>query len=216
MTNFGLQARLLELTRQAYDDVVKPLEMFVVVIFLFAAPQIVGITSGCKDQTQVAVTQGYANIINHESKAHADNGAPLPCEYVIGLVMAFRAPVLAAVYLLPDPKIRAEALDIPTLCCKVWGKIAGSCCGVRTAANGRVRFPTNVIDGVALVEAEGDGRSTSFGTADHGVKRMGSIASRNLAELDFPDVGAAEEEEHAGDAGLSDPANSQIPYQQMD
>ena len=34
-----------------------------------------------------------------------DRDAQLPCDYVVSLVMAFRAPVLAAVYLLPDPKV---------------------------------------------------------------------------------------------------------------
>ena len=204
------RARLLELTRQAYDEVVKPLELFVVVIFLFTIPQIIGLTPGCKDQTLAAFNQGD----------DGDADTP-PCEYVVALVMAFRAPVLAAVYLLPDPKIRAEAFAILTLCRKVWDKIAGRCgCGVRTAANGGgVRFPANEIDGIALVEAEGEGRSGSFGKADHDVKRMGFIASRTLAELDFPDAAAAEEEEeedHAGDAGALDPADSQIPYQRMD
>ena len=202
-------AKLLELIKLAYDEVVQPLELFVVVIFLFTVPQIIGVTPGCKGQTQATFDQGYAG--------NAD--APLPCEWVVALVMAFRAPVLAAAYLLPDPKVRAEAFDIPTLCRKVWGKVAGRCgCGRRTAASGGVRFPSNEIDGIALVEAEGEGRSASFGKADHDVKRMGFMASRNLAKLDFPDAATAEEEaeEHAGDAGPSDPADSQIPYQRMD
>ena len=185
----GIRAQLLELTKQAYDDVVEPLERFVVVIFLFAIPQVVGVTEACAEQTQAAIVEGWS-----------DDAAttPLPCASVVELVLAFRAAVLAAVYLLPDPQIRAEAFDIPELCRKVWAKATG-------AGGGGVRFPkNNELDGIALVPAEGENRSKSFGKADTDVKRMGFMASRKLTELDFQD---------SGEPG--DPADSQIPYQLM-
>ena len=187
--NVGVRAQLLGLTKQAYADVVKPLERYVVVIFLFAVPQGVGLTEACVEQTQVAFEQGWYGDANT---------APLPCENVVELVMAFRAAVLAAVYLLPDPQVRAEAFDIPELCRKVWAKAAGT-------GGGGVRFPKNELDGIALVPAEGEGRSSSFGKADTDIKRMGSMASKNLAELDFQDNGEP-----------GDPTDSQIPYQRMD
>ena len=111
--------------------------------------------------------------------------------------MAFQAAVLAAVDLLLDPQVRAEAFDIPGLCRKVWDKAA--------SPSGGVRFPKNELDGIALVPAEGEGRSSSFGKADTDIKRMGSMASKNLAELDFQD---------SGEPG--DPTDSQIPYQRME
>lgn len=45
----GTRRKLRELTRRAYDDVVKLLKPFAAVIFLFVIPQIVGLT-GCKNQ----------------------------------------------------------------------------------------------------------------------------------------------------------------------
>ena len=51
------RTRLLDLRKEAYDDVVQPLEPFVVVIILFAIPQIVGVTSGCQDESQAAFNQ---------------------------------------------------------------------------------------------------------------------------------------------------------------
>ena len=114
-----------------------------------------------------------------------DRDAQLPCDYVVSLVMAFRAPVLAAVYLLPDPKVclrsgPARPLTSRSSALPQWAKIAG---GRRTATE--VRFPSNEIDGIVLVQAEGKGRSASFGKADHDIKRMGSMASWSLAELTF-------------------------------
>ena len=73
-------------------------------------------------------------------------------------------------------------------------------------------FPGNENDGIALLDAEGEGRwSASFGKADHDIKRMGSMGSRALAELDFPAAVTADEEDRVGD-----PADSQIPYQRLD
>ena len=56
--------------------------------------------------------------------------------------MAFRAVVLAAVYLLLDPQVRAEAFAIPELCRKVWAKAAGG------GGDDGVRFPQNELDGI--------------------------------------------------------------------
>ena len=197
----GIRAQLLGLTKQAYDDVVKPLERYVVVIFLFAVPQVVGLTEACVEQTQVAFEQGWYGDANT---------APLPCENVVELVMAFRAAVLAAVYLLPDPQVRAEAFDIPELCRKVWAKAAGT-------GGGGVRFPKNELDGIALVPVDQHGQSTSFGKADLDIHRMGSMASRNLAELDFgttcDDAGEARGEDD--DDHSMDPTNSRLPYHRM-
>ena len=119
-------------------------------IFLFAIPQIIGVTEACTEQTGATINQGLNG---------GDGDAALPCEYIVQLVMAFRAAVLAAVYLLPDPQVRAEAFEMPELCRKVWIRAAG-------AGGGRVRFPPNELDGVVLVPAEGKGRSSSFGKAD--------------------------------------------------
>ena len=68
---------------------VKPLELVVVVIFLFTVPQIIGLTPRFRDQSKSLYVQGW----------RGNAAAALPCELVIELVMAFRAPVLAAVYL---------------------------------------------------------------------------------------------------------------------
>ena len=184
---------LLKHQMQAYTELVKPLEPYVVVISLFSIPQIVGVTHFCQTQTQAAYRKG--------ANGHTDTA--LPCEDIAALVLAFRAIALAMVYL-RDPQTRAEAFDLPDIWRRLWNQRSGG----RGRRGGGVRFEPGELDKVALV-----GRSTSFGRADTDIKRMGSMASRTLAELDFP-AGAAWDEDP--DGGAMDPVNSQIPYQRME
>jgi len=210
------RARLLQLRRRGYEEVVKPLEPYVIIIFLFAMPQIVAVLRACVDQTEAAVNAKFALIFQA-----ARDDASFPCQHVVELVMACRAVALAAVYLLPDPQTRAEAFAVPDLCRRVWARlsaaVAASCSRRSALAGGGVRFPDNEIDGIALVPLEqGAGRSSSFRKADRDIERMGSMASRNLTSLDLAAAtvahAAGDQEDHA----TMDPADSQIPYQRMD
>ena len=180
---------LLELRKQAYTEVVRPLEPYIVVIFMFAIPQTVGVTQTCQRQTQATFVAGYSG----------DADAELPCENIVQFVLSFRAVALVIVYLW-DRKVRAEALDIPELCRRL--------CRRRTGGGGGVRFPDTELDEVALVPTEGVGRSTSFGKADTDIKRMGSMASKRLAEMSTMSAGDGQD--------IPAPADSQIPYQRMD
>ena len=88
------------------------------VIVLFAIPQVVAVTAACQAQTQRAFHQGY----------NGDADAALPCENVAAFVLAWRSVCLGAVYLLPDPTVRAQALDLPELCrqaCRLVGASTG-------------------------------------------------------------------------------------------
>lgn len=183
------RGKLLELKRRGYQEVVQPLEAFIIVIFLFAMPQIVGVTESCKRHT---TTEFHKGEVGEE--------ADLPCETVADFVLAFRAIAIAMVYLLPDPKIRGEALGILHLCSKAWRRFTGK-------KGGGVHFPGNEVDGIALVQTDGDGRSSSFGNADGDIRRMGVMASRNLTELDF----AASQQDDRATA-----FESETPYHRMD
>ena len=196
------RARLLELRKQAYDELVQPLGPYVIAIFLFAIPQAVIVTDACVDETQAALIRGYSG------------STTLPCEFIVEFVLAFRAPVLAAVYLLPNPKTRSEAFDVLELCRKVWARgICSACIGV---GSGQVRFPANELNEVTLVKTEGEGRSTSFGNADDDIFRMGTMASRTLTELDVAAANRTEADEDPNEGGgATDPTDSLIPYQLM-
>ena len=210
------RARLLQLRRRGYEEVVKPLEPYVIIIFLFAMPQIVALSRACVDQTEAAVDISITLALN-QATSHADR----PCLYVVELVMAWRAVALAAVYLLPDPQTRAEAFSVPELCRRVWARlsavVAASCSRRSALAGGGVRFPDNEINGIALVPLEQNaGRSSSFRKADRDIERMGSMASRNLTSLDLAAATVAHEAGDQTHRATMDPADSQIPYQLMD
>ena len=206
-TTVRSRSLLLELQKQAHNEVVKPLEPYVVVIFAFSVPQIVGVTRLCQTQTQDAYHTAY----------DGDGDVALPCEAIVRFVMSFRPIALAMVYLW-DPKIRAEAWDIPKVFRKLQNRRAGGGWGIG------VRFPENELDGVALVSTVG--RSTSCGKADTDIKRMGSMASKRLAEMSADSdctwmsvdlsTAAVDVVVSDQDGGPIDPADSQIPYQLME
>ena len=209
------RAKLLQLRRGGYDEVVKPLEPYVIIIFLFAIPQIVALSRACADQTEAAIDSSRTVAIA------ATSDAGLPCLYVVEFAMAWRAVALAAVYLLPDPKSRAEAFAVSELCRRVCARllaaVAASCSRRSALAGDGVHFPDNEIDGIALVPLEqGAGRSSSFRKADRDIERMGSMASRNLTSLDLAAAAVAHEAGDHPDHATMDSADSQIPYQRMD
>ena len=175
------------------------------VIVLFAIPQVVAVTAACQAQTQRAYGLG-----------RRDADAALPCENVAAFVLAWRSVCLGAVYLLPDPTVRAQALDLTELCRRAWRRLVGG-----SAGGDRIRFAASAeLDGAGLVPADADAerRPGSYGRADRDVERMGSMAFERLAELDAAAAaqaggGQAEADEDGADR---DPADSQIPYQRME
>ena len=138
-----VKARLLQLRKVAYTEVVVPLERYVAVIFLFTIPQIVAVTDMCRDQTNAAIVQG----------ASGDTEAALPCENVAEFVLAWRAVALGVVYFWAS-EFREEAVHIPGLCRRAWNRLAGT----GGPGGARARFPANELDGIALVPTEGEGR----------------------------------------------------------
>ena len=195
------RARLREGLREAVAEVVAPLQPYVVVVFAFVIPQLVGVIPACQGQT----TRASANAL-------ADPDGPLPCANVVAVPLAFRALALAAVFFW-EPAARAALWDFRPLLGKVWGRMArGCCCYCGGGGFGReVRFPANV-------KREGDGeggtrpRPASYGRADADVQLAGPNAMKMLAELD--DAKAAREAAAAAGAGEvgSDPSASLLPY----
>ena len=137
-----------------------------------------------------------------------DVDGPLPCENVAEFVLAWRAIGIGLVYF-RDPKIRAQVLDLSDLCHRAWTRLVGSIQGSR---DGRVWFPQNEVAGIVLVPTEDEDRSESFGRADRDVKWMGSMASKQLFELD--DAADAADAADA-DGRTQYPDGSQIPYERM-
>ena len=180
------------------------------VVVLFAIPQVVAVTAACQAQTERAFGLGNAG----------DADAALPCENVAAFVLAWRSVCLGAVYLLPDPTVRAQALDLPELCRRAWRRLVGG-----SAGGNRIRFAASAeLDGAGLVPADADAerRPGSYGRADRDVERMGSMAFERLSELDADAAAAARAQAGGGQAEADedgadrDPAHSQIPYQRME
>lgn len=104
-------------------------------------------------------------------------------------MLAWRAVYLGLVYLLPDPTVRSQALDLPELCRRVWRRLVGG-----SAGGGRIRFAVRAeLYGAVLVlaDADAEGRPGPYGRADRDVERMGSMAFGRLSELDAAAAAAA-------------------------
>ena len=196
--SIAIKARLLQLRKVAYTEVVVPLERYVAVILLFTIPQIVAVTDMCQSQTEAA----FQMIANAE--------AALPCENVAEFVLAWRAIALGVAYFWAS-EVRDEAVHIPDLCRRAWNRLSGT----GGPGGARARFPANELDGVALVPTEGEGRSSAFGNADSDIERMGSMASKTLTGLDLAKAAVEAEAEGGRNIG-EDPANSSIRYEQME
>ena len=184
---------------------------YVLVVVLFAIPQVVAVTAACQAHTHRAFDKGY----------NGDADAALPCENVAAFVLAWRSVCLGAVYLLPAPTVRAQALDLPELCRRAWRRLVGG-----SAGGDRIRFAARAeLDGAGLVpaaDADAERRPGSYGRADRDVERMGSMAFERLSELDADAAAAARAQAGGGQAEADedgadrDPAHSQIPYQRME
>ena len=190
------RARLREGLREAVAEVVAPLQPYVVVIFAFAIPQLVGVTAACQAQTRRAFVA-----------AAADPGGPLPCEHVVAVPLAFRALALVAVFFW-EPTARVALWHFRALLGKAWGRVTRSCGG----GYGReVQFPdaevSDAATGADCGEARGGRRAESYRRADADVQLAGPNAMKMLAELD--DAQATRE---AAAADGADPSASLIPY----
>ena len=211
------RSKLLALRKGAYADVVKPLEPYVVVIILFMIPQAIAVSKACQLQTGDTRAKGEKG----------DSDAALPCDYSCALALAFRTMALALVYL--SRSNRSQLLDVAGLFRRAWARLraaaAGGCGaavgGRSSAANGgQVRFEPSEIDGMQLVPTDGEGRSHSFGNADHDIVRMGAMASLNLTELDLASADRADANAAAAlghlDSATMDPEGSLVPYHRME
>lgn len=115
--------RLLDLRREGYRDVAKPLESYIAVFVLFSAPAIVMATDYCAASTD-------------------DQTIPYRCDIVAQMVLSMRSLATAFVYFC-DRDRRDDLCDFRVLCRKVWRRLkadarlcAGTATGGRDVARG--------------------------------------------------------------------------------
>ena len=209
---FATRAVLLDQCRTAIRDVVGPLQPFVLVIFAFAIPQVVGVSPECQSETERSFHRSFENP-----------DTALPCTFIASMVLSFRAMSLAAVFFW-DASHRAALFRFWRLVGKVWSRLNGGC-GTGPSGSGYgklVQFRENEIDGIQLVETDGEGRSSSFRRADNDVRLAGPETMAILFELDASqaarelatDTAAVERDDVGSDVG-SDPSASRVPYELM-
>lgn len=192
--------KLLQLRKLAYDEVAKPLEPYILVILTFVIPQIIILTSWCKSQNETVYYAGQTT----------DPDAAMPCLTVTELVLAFRAPCLGVVYFL-DRNARSQTFHFRDLCLRGWRRFIDTvmCRNIK----GRVRFDEYELNKQEHTIERGGETPKMTLQADHDIKRMGSMASERLLELDeevFDNVvpGSYDDDRR--------PTRSEIPYQRMD
>ena len=198
------RATLLQERKRGFEETVKPIEPFVLVVLLFTIPLVVASTSGCKEQTKRAWTPATE--------------PELPCELVCHSVLALRAAALSAVFF-ANRRNRAEIWSFRELCRKVGARLSG---GVARLGYGigsqthRVRFGTNPYR--ADDDARSAGGSRSFGRADVDVQRMGPMAQERLFELDDSAEAARQSVENEARAGGVDAGGSASaqPYERFE
>eukprot|EP00041_Stephanoeca_diplocostata_P037344 m.1407493 g.1407493 ORF g.1407493 m.1407493 type:complete len:543 (+) comp25020_c0_seq1:1168-2796(+) len=98
------QKRLLELRREAFDAIARPLEPYVAVFGVFAIPAIVITTDYCQRKSAALASK--------------DEFCQLPCE----MVLAMRSGATAAVYFWDDDN-RSQLLDVRHLLTRLWRRL---------------------------------------------------------------------------------------------
>jgi hypothetical protein len=112
--------RLLEARREAFNDVVKPLELYIVVFVLFAAPAIVMSTTYCQNHSGAS----YASTAGEGGSGAAADLTYGTCDVWCEFVLAFRSLATVAVYLMSRERF-AELLGVRATCRKLFVRVAG-------------------------------------------------------------------------------------------
>jgi hypothetical protein len=112
---------LLKARKQAFNEVAKPLEPYIAVFLLFAAPAFVMSTRFCQTHSDASATGGQSvgNVGDGESTNFSYGTCDVWCEFVL----AFRSLSAVAVYLAPSER-RAEIVAVRStwrkLCTRVF------------------------------------------------------------------------------------------------
>jgi hypothetical protein len=109
----------LELRREAFNEVAKPLEPYIFVFVMFAAPAFVMSTPFCQSHS------GATSAIARDSFGNASTDFTYgTCDVWCEFALAFRSLGTVAVYLVPR-KSRAELLAVRTTCRKLCPRVVG-------------------------------------------------------------------------------------------
>jgi hypothetical protein len=111
--------RVLAARLDAFADVAKPLEPYIAVFVLFAAPAFVMSTTFCQNHSQASVTGRMETASNRAGSADVTYGT---CDVWCEFVLAFRSLGTVAVYLVPR-RHRAEIIEV----CASWPKLPKLC-----------------------------------------------------------------------------------------
>jgi hypothetical protein len=137
--------RFLELTKETYDELFRPLEPFVAVFFVFGVPACVMATDYCHEHSQVsAKLEGDAAVIKVGK-----------CDAVCELILSFRSSATVAVYFY-SREHRNEVYHVRTL----WRRLRARVTSWFLPSNRRhasgVRFRGLMLEEVKMIPGRGD------------------------------------------------------------
>jgi hypothetical protein len=120
-----VRRRLLVARREAFDEVAKPLEPYIFVFVLFAAPAFVMSTTFCQSHSGARVA-GHESVVGDVGGTSTDftyGTCDVWCEFVL----AFRSLGTVAVYLVPRER-RVELVAVRSTLRKLFTRVFGCIC----------------------------------------------------------------------------------------
>lgn len=161
----GLKSKLLEVQRQAYEEVAAPLEPYILVFIAFGIPQVISATSWC--------------IHNSEEDEAGFSVRDVPCEHYTDLVLSLRSLALVIVFF-SNQENRFMVGKIPMLLFRVLGRLC--CCTPMIGTRRTVRFSSlSLSSRKTSISSE---RRSVLHSADRDVMVMGPEALATLITLD--------------------------------
>jgi hypothetical protein len=130
--------RFLELTKEIYDELFRPLEPFVAVFIVFGVPACVMATEYCNDHSQVStdVSTGFIYVGK--------------CDVVCELILSFRSIATVAVYFY-SREHRTEVYHVRTLWRRLRARVTGWFQSSDQRNSGGVRFRGLMLEEVKMI-----------------------------------------------------------------
>ena len=175
--------RLLELIKEGYDEIARPLEPFVVIFIFFGVPACVMATDFCQESSQVKENGNFAT--------HITVGK---CDVVCELILAFRSMATVAVYFYPREH-RTEVYHVRVMWRRLRARVSGWFRLGTSRRGSGVTFRGIMLEEVQMINAIGDEcddcKVDDDGDGDSRVARStvpyqlmdtddGAIASKNM------------------------------------
>lgn len=140
-----VKVRLVQLIREAYDEIARPLEPYIVVFVVFGIPAVVMATDYCTGQSQIEIYEDQPTYKYTNSGAKSTKQCEITCE----LILALRSLATVAVYYARLER-RSELIHPIIVVRKLWSRTRELfTCG----RHGRVKFDKNLTR-VKLFEKE--------------------------------------------------------------